>query len=615
MTALAGWISTGLQPPANEVLHSMLQAGLPTDCNVQTKLGARAALGIVTRRNSARLLETESLLVAVDGAPYLAPGATSGSVDRRDVLTQIAERYRTEGPAMLRQFHGSFAITVIDRAKGEALLAIDRLGTRPLAYGTADDTLIFGSSLDMIRAHSLCRRPLDPQGIFNFFYFHMVPSPGTIYRDLHKLEPAQYLLWQNGRITHSYYWEPAFVDRGSENYADLAHRLHELLPAAIARNDTGGRAGVFLSGGVDSSTVCGIYTRVAGHPIDTYSIGFEAEGYDEMHYARITARHFGARPHEYYVSPQDTLETIPLIARLYDEPFANASAVPVYHCARLARNNGHDTMLAGDGGDELFGGNARYVKQKIFEQYCRAPRWLRRLLIDPLALGIPGSGRVPPLRKLRRYVEQARIPLPDRLETTNPLQLTPLEDIFSHELLAQINCDHPLEMLRTVYQRAPTESPINAMLYLDWKFTLADNDLRKVNRMCEAAGVDVRYPMLDDELVALSAEVPPNLKIRGFRLRWFFKQAMRGFLPDAVIRKPKHGFGLPFGVWLSHTPALQSLVDEGLARLKRRGLFNPQYIDRVVTAHRHEHAAFYGAALWSLLMFELWLENHGQPPP
>jgi asparagine synthase (glutamine-hydrolysing) len=372
--------------------------------------------------------------------------------------------------------------------------------------------------------------------------------------------------------------------------------------------------GAFLSGGTDSTTVTGLLTQLRGHPVRTFSIGFSAEGFDEMAYARIAARHFGTQAHEYYVTPRDVAEALPLIAQAYDEPFGNASAVPAYFCARLARESGVGILLAGDGGDEIFGGNARYAKQKIFEHYSVLPAWVRAAF-EPILLNAPGAGLLTPLHKLQSYVRQARIPLPDRLETYNFLHRSPLEAILDPDFLREIDPEHPLELLREVYRRTDSDDPVDCMMHLDLKAVLADSDLRKVSRMCEVAGVEVCFPLLADELVEFSGEVPAALKVKGTRLRFFFKHALRDFLPPEVLSKSKHGFGLPFGLWLASDDNLEELARATLRRLESRGIVRPAYIAELWQHHAEFHASYFGVMIWILVQLELWLQHHFDGPP
>jgi asparagine synthase (glutamine-hydrolysing) len=202
------------------------------------------------------------------------------------------------------------------------------------------------------------------------------------------------------------------------------------------------------------------------------------------------------------------------------------------------------------------------------------------------------------------------VPLPDRLQSYNYFSRFAPQSILHPQLLAAVNLARPLEQLRSTWQAAGDADTVDRMLFLDWKFTLADNDLRKVGRMCELAGMSVRYPWLDDRVVALSMRLPGSWKVRGRELRWFVKRALRGFLPEEVIHKPKHGFGLPFGVWMRTHDRLRQLAGDSLASLRRRDLVRPDYIDELQRLHREEHAPYFGEFIWVLMMLEQWLAAH-----
>jgi asparagine synthase (glutamine-hydrolysing) len=253
-----------------------------------------------------------------------------------------------------------------------------------------------------------------------------------------------------------------------------------------------------------------------------------------MHFARIAARHFGTKHNEYYVTPDDVVTAIPRIAAVHDQPFGNSSAVPTYYCAKLAKNDGVDTLLGGDGGDELFGGNERYAKQYLYSLYSDLPRALRKGLIEPVAFLAPEFGIV---GKVQRYIRNASLPMPARYDNYNLLERLGAGNIFVPEFLGAIDTLQPRLMLEHAYEGARALSLINRMLALDLRFTLADNDLPKVTRSCELAGVEARYPLLSDSIVAFSAGLSPYLKLKGTRLRYFFKEALRGFLPDEIIAK------------------------------------------------------------------------------
>jgi asparagine synthase (glutamine-hydrolysing) len=389
----------------------------------------------------------------------------------------------------------------------------------------------------------------------------------------------------------------------------LKARFREVLRDATAACADGSACGTFLSGGTDSSTLSGLLGEIKGQPADTFSIGFAAAGFDEMEYARIAARKFGTKHHEYYVTPEDVVAAVPRIATTYDQPFGNASAVPTYYCARFARENGIARMIAGDGGDELFGGNARYAKQQIFAYYEKLPSGVRSHLIEPLLLG-PGATRsIPLVRKARRYVEQAIVPMPQRYETGNHVDYIGAEQIFEPDFLHSVDRGHPHALMLDAFAPYKDRSLVNQMLGIDFRFILADGDLPKVTRMCELAGVDVAFPMLDEEVFDFSAQLPPDFKLRGTQLRWFFKEALRDFLPPEIITKKKHGFGLPVGVWLTSHKPLFDLAHSSLQRLRTRGIVQPKFLDRLGTDLLQEHAGFYGVMIWVLMMLSLWLDS------
>jgi len=549
-----------------------------------------------------------NIIAAVDGrANWMSPNLAALAA-RQGHAAALAQAFELHGLDCVREVRGPAAIAVMNAVDGIGLIAVDRLGIRPLCYANPTGLIVFASSAESVAAHPRVGRTVSNQGIFNYLHGHVVPSPGTIFHGVQKLLPGECVTFTNGAINRSFYWQLQYEDESDDRFEVLAEKFVTCLGSAVER--TVGEdlsIGAFLSGGTDSSTVVGLVARSKTRRLRTYSIGFAAAGFDEMNYARITANHFATEAHEYYVTPQDIVDTIPLIAQSYDEPFGNDSAVPTYRCARLARADGVQVMLAGDGGDEIFGGNARYAKQLLFEAYASIPAPLRRALIEPLAGNRAGRERIWPLGKLRSYVEQAAVPLPDRLESYNFLHRAPLSEILNADFLAAVDVAQPVAFLREVYQRTRSRSSVNRMMHLDLKHALADNDLRKVSRMCEAAGVEARFPLLDEALVEFSGQIPPGLKIKGLKLRYFFKRALADFLPRETIRKTKHGFGLPFGPWLrSHKP-LAELAQASLDSFSRRGIVKPTYIRELLLHHETGHAAYYGTMIWVLMILECWL--------
>ncbi len=521
----------------------------------------------------------------------------------------LARLWRAHGNDTPAHIRGSFSLAVIDQEQDCVFLALDRIGDHALAFATRPEGCVFASRADLVAAHPAVGRSLDPQGLFNYLYFHVVPAPGSVYQGVEKLLPGQWARCEGRQVTRGFYWALKYRDAPRDDFEAQKARFLELIRDSVTRARGEDTVAAFLSGGTDSSTVSGMLKQVAG-AARTYSIGFPAAGFDEMEYARIAGKRFGLDMREYYLQPADIMEAIPVIAGHYDEPFGNDSAVPSYFCAKLAAADGYKVMLAGDGGDEYFGGNARYAKQKVFEAYHALPGFLRHGLIEPLAR-LPGMAALPPGRKLQSYLRQANTPLPERMESYNFIYRQPLGEMFEAEFLARVDAQQPHDWLKEVYDRADSTSYINRMLHLDIKFTLADNDLRKVGGMTEAAGIEVRYPLMDDAIIDFSGEIPPDWKVKGQYLRWFFKTALKGFLPDEIIDKSKHGFGLPFGVWAKDYAPLRERIEDRLSDFRKRGLLTPGYVDHLRREHMSGHATYFGSMLWVMLILEEWLAARG----
>ena len=506
----------------------------------------------------------------------------------------------------LRGVNGDFAVGLRDNGN-RTLLAVDRFAIRTLCYRIDNGQLRFAERADALADSGA---EIDPQAIFDYLYFHVIPSPRTIYKGIYRLPPGHYALFENGRLTVAPYWQPTFEEQQGATLSSLKEEFKQLLLDAVTTQLGSSQPACFLSGGTDSSSVVGMASLATGKPVASYSIGFDAQGYDEMEFARITARHFQTRHHEYYVTPDDLVRSIPTVAAHYDQPFGNSSALPTYYCAKMAHENGVQKLLAGDGGDELFGGNTRYAKQKVFGWYGHLPTHLKTGLMEPL-LGSRAAAHFALTRKAGSYVEQARVPMPDRLQMYNLVMRLGVSDVLTPQLLAQVDTTGPLHLQRAVWQQPRQgSSHLNQSLAFDWRYTLAESDLPKVMGAAGLAGVGVGFPMLDDRLLAFSLKLPSAYKLKGLQLRWFFKEALRDFLPDAILSKKKQGFGLPFGVWANRHPGLHALATDSLHSLAHRGVVRTDFVQTLLTQRLREHPAYFGEMVWILMMLEQWLRQH-----
>jgi asparagine synthase (glutamine-hydrolysing) len=552
----------------------------------------------------------EGDVAAIWGKANFADSELASIARRLGVARALAQGFSRKGADVVRDMSGQFALVVLSSKLRQAILATDHLGIHPLFYFVDRGRLVFGSSLDLVATTSNQQPEIDPQAIYHYVYFHMVPGPRTIYAQHRRLPAASVLMWRNGEAVMRSYREMRFIEDRKRSFAGLKDEFIDLLRESVRTVAQEGRVGAFLSGGTDSSTVAGMLREVSGERPRTYSIGFAAEGYDEMQYARIAARHFGTDHHEHYMTAQDVVEAIPLIAMAHDQPFGNASAVPAYYCAKLAKDDGVQTMLGGDGGDELFGGNERYAKQYLYSLYSDLPRVVRKGLIEPLICPLPEN--LPLIGKVQRYIRNASQPMPGRYDNYNLLERLGAETVFRPEFLDTVDRHSPAAEMAQLYWAQSAQSMTNRMLGFDLKYTLEDNDLLKVMRACQLAGVVARFPLLNDKLVAFSATLPPDLKVRRTRLRYFFKEALRGFLPEEIIKKTKHGFGLPVGPWLKEHEPLREMAFDSLADLKRRGLVNSHFIDELCSSTVWSHTQYYGTMVWVLMMLEQWFKRSGR---
>jgi asparagine synthase (glutamine-hydrolysing) len=532
-------------------------------------------------------------------------------------LEALLDRYDRSGTDFPRGLRGEFAIAIWDSRDEALLLATDRFRVHPLLYGGDARGFAFASRMRALdSAPAPAERTIHPPAIMDVVASSYVPTPETIYREIRKLPPGHVLTYSQGKVTTRPYWDIDFRKPSAAPEAALAGEVRDAFREAIEcrfrRDADTDRIGAFLSGGVDSSTVSGVLTQVAGRPIRTFSIGFGEARYNEMSYARIAARRFGAEHHEYFVSPRDTVDALPLVVEEFDEPFGNASAVPTYFCAKMAREHGVDFLYAGDGGDELFGGNERYAFDRVFDYYHRVPGWLRETLLRP---GIETLARAMPnplFTRARNYVAKACLPPVARMTAYSFLNVVPIAEVADPAFLRSLSGYDPARAMERHYENALGTTDLDRQLYLDLKLAIGDNDLYKVSRMTERAGVAVRYPFLDGGLADAAARVPAALKMRGRKLRVFFKRAYRDLLPPEVTAKTKHGFGLPIAIWLRTDPALNAMMHDLVLgpRSLARGYFRKEALERLVAEHRVEQEPFYGTVLWNLMVLELWQRRY-----
>lgn len=606
MGGICGICRAGVELTAADV-RPMLDALAPPalDLARDTVGGRSAVLGVARRWAFQRTAVLPGIRVAAD-ADLFNGDAGLGAAEA------IAHLYQARGMEFAGLIEGTFAVAVWDERAQRLILAIDRLGVKNLYWGQQAGRLFFASRSAAVRAVQEGPAEIRPAALVQYFVGGAVPAPLSIFRGVERLQPGFLLVWENGAIRQHRYWDLEYPENADHSPRYWEREVRQGLRAAVHRHLDGcaqHNTGAYLSGGTDSSSVVA-FMRERQETVNTFSICFQESAYDEHAPAQTVARFLGTRHHERCLSPGQALDAVPGIISHYEEPFGNSSAIATHACALLAREDGMETLLAGDGGDELFAGNDRYARDRMFAPYGTLPQWSRTWLVEPMAaLLADAHGR---LSLPARYIKRARKRNPFRILSYNPFLEAPPEEVFEDGVLEQAPPDTWMDLPQAHFAGAHATSELNRLLYMDLKLTLADNDLLKVTGTAELAGIRVRFPLLDYRLAELSGRIPAGLKLRGQGKRYIFKRAMRGILPDSVLYRKKHGFGVPMGRWLLQERCWNELLQDvlGDARTRQRGYLRPQFLDHLMALHRNQSVDFYGDFLWRVIALELWHRMH-----
>jgi len=553
-------------------------------------------------------------------ADLIKADGVRSDIDLSSPAQHIARLYEQEGDRFVVGLRGSFAIILYDHRLNVLKAWTDHFGTQKLVYAAVAEVFAVATDLRSVSSILPEAPKLDHGAILKYLEYTCIPSPETIYRGISKLEPGHQLTSAPVPCSRPYWSMKYEQSRADLSEAGLRSNLQQAMRSAVSSNISdvtdSQRLGCFLSGGTDSSSITGL-VRVLGRTPRTFSIGFDDKNYNELGFARIAASRFKTDHHEYFVRPADILTIMQKAAAAYDEPFGNSSIVPTYYCANLAAENGVKYLLAGDGGDELFGGNSRYVEDRVFQRYGRIPKGLRKYLVEPAVSAIRSRANVGVVDLAARYIRRSSIAMPDRVFSYSLLSSVPRTELFTFDFLSEtLTCD-PLQPARKHFKDAAADNDLNRWLYLDLQITIAENDLRKVTTMSQLAGITPRYPLLYPELAEFTGTIPAHLKVKGSQLRYLFKKAMADVLPPEIIKKTKHGFGLPYSVWLGQHTTLRDFTFDvlGSARCRQRGYFRSDLLQWLWSQYESVHQRYYGELLWIFLMLELWhLEHHDSQP-
>lgn len=566
--------------------------------------------------------EAAGLALVYNGELYNFPALRAelealGVVFRSRCDTEVLLRaWQRWGEACLARLVGMFAFAVWDMRAQRVHLVRDQLGIKPLHYGfTHAGDLVFASELKGLLAHPGVERRLDPQALEDYLALGYVPDPRSIHRGILKLPPGHCLSWHAGEPppVPRQYWDVPFKVAADMTADEAAAQLHDLLGDAVAGQMIADvPLGAFLSGGVDSSAVVASMSRASQQPVRTCSIGFDRGGFDETAYARRVARHLHTQHFERRVGADD-YDLIDTLAAVYDEPFADSSALPTYRVCELARTQ-VTVALSGDGGDEDFAGYRRY-RLHAGESALRArlPLALRKPVFGFLGSLYPKADWAPrPLRARTTLQALARDDVEAYFHTVSTTPAALRQQLYSASFRRELQGYDALAVFRAHAARAPTDHPLLLAQYLDFKTWLPGDILTKVDRASMAHSLEVRVPLLDHRLVEWASSLPPGLKLRGGTGKYVFKKALEADLPHDVLYRSKMGFSVPVAAWLRGPLAQRAREALLTGAIAECGYFEPAMLDRLLRQHasgQRDH----GASLWKLLMLDAFLRRMQQP--
>ncbi len=633
MCGITGWanLDSYTPPPdgAQDLLHSMCERmvhrgpdaeGLFVTNGVALGMRRLAIIDLITGEQPA-FNEDKSVAVILNGEIYNyrelrkeleKRGHAFLSASDTEVLPHLYEEY---GDEMTAQLNGMFAFALWDGKRRRLLIARDRFGEKPLYWGVFKNTLLFASEPKVLLAHPGVKPSLDLQALRYYLSFDYVPAPFSIYQGINKLPAAHKLTLEGGRVNVECYWRLSYKTADPiPPEQEAAERLRELLADSVRmRLVSDVPLGVLLSGGVDSSTVAALAVRASSEAVKTFSISFAETSFDESAYARGVAKFLGTDHHEERLSANLAANLVSEIGAWMDEPFSDPSLVPTYLLSRFTRK--HVTVaLGGDGGDELFAGYPMYAGHRWAEIYKRLPGLLRRGIVEPLVRLLPVKTKNLSFDyKALRFVSGTKYdPVARHHVWFGSFTPEEQQELLTDDVLRATDGEI-YAPARQIAKECENEDLVTQMLNVDTRLYLAEDILTKVDRASMAVSLEVRAPFLDPRVAEFAASLPCHYKLRGLKTKYILKKAVRELLPPFVTRRGKKGFGVPVAEWLKFK--LRPLARDLLSpeRVRRAGVFNPEYVARLQDEHERG-VANHRKLLWTLLMFELWHESFVETP-
>lgn len=646
MCGIAGfWAPAGLDPSSSDILARMTSAirhrgpddaGCWTDANLGVALGHRrlSIIDLTPEGHQPMLSASGRYVVIYNGEIYnfleLRNESEAQGVGFRghsDTEVMLAAIERQGLSAAVRRFAGMFAFALFDRRDKRLHFVRDRLGEKPLYYGWAGDVLLFGSELKALRQHPAWRGEVNRDALALYLRHNYVPAPYSIYKGISKVPPGSIVTVEVGgarrETVEEVYWsarataERGIAVAGSTSEGEALEELERLLRATVRREMISDvPLGAFLSGGVDSSVIVALMQQESGRPVRTFTIGFDEREYNEATHAKAVAQHLGTDHTELYVRPEEALAVVPKLPQLYDEPFGDSSQIPTFLVSELARR--HVTVsLSGDGGDELFGGYDRYfLADRVWRVLSAIPRAVRRAVATGIRTVKPASwDSVLGVFGLTHGPRAARRVTGDRMHKIAAILSAETHEAIYRDFVSHwrepttvaLGSSELLTVLTDPSRQVPLNGLLTRMMYIDLVTYLPDDILVKVDRASMGVSLESRAPFLDHAIVEFAWTIPSHMRVREGRGKWLLRRLLHRYVPEALVDRPKMGFGVPIDHWL-RGPLKEwaaALLDS--SRLNREGYFDPAAIKQKWAEHQ-DGSRNWHYLLWDVLMFQAWLE-------
>jgi len=558
--------------------------------------------------------EDKTLVIVFNGEIYnyaslkkelLTKGHIFTTTSDTEVILHCYEEY---GVDCFNKLNGMFVIAIYNLLHKKLIIARDRAGEKPLYYYKKSRFFLFASELKSLVSIGLIKKSLNKKALNQYLLLTYIPAPLSIFQDVYKLLPGHYIeIDNNQKISIEKYWDIKYKDALIiEDYDECKRKLRNTLFNAVEEclvSDV--PLGTFLSGGIDSTIITGIVSKISNKPIDTFTIGYKDKQYDESERAQLSANFHKTNHHLFYLNYDEVLPEIDKILNNIDEPFADSSYIPAYMVSKYASQY-VKTVLTGDSGDELFGGYSKYLIGYYAAQYNRIPKWFRDNVIKKTVYALPDKTSL--TRKVRKVIENTDLNIFEQRRNLMCLGFK------KEELICLLKRDllysNSLNIIEDYYNsQNETNSELSHALYTDFKVVLEGDMLAKVDRASMLSSLETRVPMLHKDVVELAAQIPSRYKINTRKTKIILKDAFSDFIPKELLKASKRGFGVPVGNWFRNELKANLLNELNKERIEEQGIFEYEYVEKILHEHSSQNKNR-SSELWLLYVFQKWYRKY-----